>query len=90
MDPLDDIGTGDGEEVVVPLEIMTVILEALATEVGLGERMTLDHRTHGPVEQGDASGEEFPQQGIGFVVGKRGLHENQEGLEKRKRPATAR
>ena len=88
MNPLDHIGAGDGEDVVVPLQIMAVILEPLAAEVGLGQRMALDHRSHGSVEQGDAAGEKFPQQGIGFVIGKHGLHDDQ-GLERTAAPATA-
>ena len=54
-----------------------MIPEALPAEVGLGERMALDHRSHGSVEQGDAAGKEFPQRGVGFVVWKRGLHDDQ-------------
>ena len=77
MDSLDDVGPGDGEEIVVPLEIVTVILEALAAEVGLGERVALDHRSHRAVEQGDAAGKELAQMGVGFVAGKRGRHGDQ-------------
>jgi hypothetical protein len=44
---------------------MSVILEALTTEISLGQGVALDHRSHRAVEQGDAAGEEFPQEGVG-------------------------
>ena len=59
MDTLDHIGTGDGEEVVISLEIETVVFEPLSTEISLGQRVPLDHGAHRSVEQGDASGKEF-------------------------------
>ncbi len=46
MDPPDHIGARDREEIVVPLQVVAVILESLTPEVGLGERMLLDHRPH--------------------------------------------
>ena len=88
MDSLDDVGPRDREDVIITLQIMAVILEAFAAEVGLCQRMPLDHGSHGPVEQGDAAGKEFPQRGVGFVVWKRGLHDDQ-GLEWAAAPATA-
>jgi len=56
---------------------VTVILESFPAEVGLGQRVTLDHRSHGAVEQGDAAGKELAQMGVGFVAGKHGGHGDQ-------------
>ena len=50
MDPLDDFGAGDGEEVVIPLQVVAVPLETLTAEVLLRQRVPLDHRPHGSVE----------------------------------------
>ena len=59
MDSLDHVGTRDGENIVVALQVMPVILESLTPEVLLGQRMTLDHRSHRAVEQGDPTGEKL-------------------------------
>ena len=68
MDSLDDVGTGDGEDVVVPLEVVTVILETFSAEVLLRQGMALDHRPHRTIEQGNPVLEERPQEGVRFIV----------------------
>ena len=50
VDAADDVGPRETEEVVVALEILAVIREALAAEVGLAELVALDHRAHRAVE----------------------------------------
>ena len=64
MDPLDHVRTSNREEIIVSLQVMPMILEAFAAEVRLGQWVTLDHRSHRSVEQGDATGEKLSQEGV--------------------------
>ena len=70
MDPLNDIGTRDGENVIVALQVLPVIFESLTPEVFLSQGVTLDHRSHRTVEQCDPAGEKLPQKSVRFVIGK--------------------
>ena len=54
VDLLDDVGARDHQDVVVALEVVGVILEALAAEVLLGELVLLHSRAHGAVDDHDA------------------------------------
>ena len=58
MDAADDVGPGQDEQVVVALEVVAVIPEALAAVIGLGQAVALDHGAHGAVEDKEALGEE--------------------------------
>ena len=69
MDPLDNIRTGDGEQVVIPFEIVAMILEPITPKIFLGQRVALDHRSHRTVEQCNPPCKEFSEGGIGFVAG---------------------
>ena len=74
MDSLDDVGAGEGEQVVVALQVVRVAGEPRAPEIRLLEVCALDHRAHGAVEHGDARFEEPPQggEGAGFAWGGHG------------------
>jgi hypothetical protein len=52
------VGTGEDQHLVVAGEVAGVIPESLAAEVGLGEALGLDHRTHRAVDDEDALGEQ--------------------------------
>jgi hypothetical protein len=54
VDPLDEVRPGETEQVVVAPQVMRMVAEAFAPEIGLGERMLLDHGAHRAVEDGDA------------------------------------
>ena len=51
---LNDVGAGDGEDVVVALEGAWVVFEGFATEVVFGEADFLNEATHGAVEEQDS------------------------------------
>jgi hypothetical protein len=53
MDPADDVRPRQHEQIVVALEILRVVEEALAPEVPFGEPLALDHRAHRAVENQD-------------------------------------
>ena len=61
MDPADDLGLGQREQVVVTLQVLRVVGEALAAEVGLVEVLLLEHRAHRPVEDDDPLAEQVRQ-----------------------------
>jgi hypothetical protein len=54
MDGLDDLGLRQAEQVVVPLQILRPILEALPPKGRLVQLMGLDHGPHRAVEDDDA------------------------------------
>ncbi len=54
VDRADDIRTREDEDVAVAAQILRVILEALAAEVGFRQLVALDHRPHRAVEEEDA------------------------------------
>ena len=68
MDPLDDVGPGEAEEVVVALEVVRMAAKPLAAEIGLGQLAGLDHRALGPVQNDDALLEQAAQFGGGGRV----------------------
>jgi hypothetical protein len=74
---LDDLRLGQAQQVVVALEVVGEIGEALAAIIGFGQLVRLDHRPHRPVEDQDALGEQGMQQvGAGHGggrIGKRAL-----------------
>ena len=51
MDGADHVRTRQDQEIAVALQILGVILEALATEVGVGQPVSLNHRAHRAIEQ---------------------------------------
>ena len=51
MDIVDDLRPGEGEQVVVPGELVVVIGIERAAKVGLAQPVALDHGAHGPVQQ---------------------------------------
>ena len=58
VDAADDVGAGQDQQVVVALEVVRVIGEALAAVVGFLQPVALDHRAHRAVEDEKTSGEE--------------------------------
>ena len=54
VDVADRVGLGQDEQVVVALEVLAVVAEALAAEVGLRQLERLDLGPHGAVEHQDA------------------------------------
>jgi hypothetical protein len=54
VDLLDHVGASDHQDVVVALEVVGVVLEALAAEVSLGELVLLHGGAHGAVNHHDA------------------------------------
>jgi hypothetical protein len=79
----DHVGSGYLQQVVVALQALGMVLEALAAVVGLGQSMALDHRAHRAVEDDDPFLQDL-RQGRGAGVG-RCVH----GLDCRKRFAPA-
>ncbi len=63
VDAADHVGPGEGQQVVVALEVLHVGLEPVDPEVSLGEGVFLDLGPHGSVEDEDALGEGSPEQG---------------------------
>ncbi len=53
VDPGDDLGLGEGEQVVVALQVPGPVREPLAAVAGLGRTVPLDRRTHGTVDDQD-------------------------------------
>ena len=53
MDRLEDVGAGEGEDVVVALQVLRVVPEALPAVVGLGQAVGLHHRPHRAVDDDD-------------------------------------
>ncbi len=54
MDVADDLRLGDGQQIIVALEVARVVSKALAAIIRLLERIALDHGAHGAVEDQDA------------------------------------
>jgi hypothetical protein len=65
MDGLNDVGTGERQQVVVPAEVVGMGGKAIAAEVRLGELMLLDHRAHRAVQNDDTLRQEMAQFGSG-------------------------
>ena len=61
MDRADDVRTREDEDVAVAAQVLRVIREALAAEVGLRQLVALDHRAHRAVEEEDALREGMAQ-----------------------------
>jgi hypothetical protein len=59
VDGLDHVGPGQDQQVVVALEILGMVCEALAAIVGLGKPVRLEHRTGCAVEEQNALREEL-------------------------------
>ena len=53
VDAGDDVGLGEGEQVVVALQVAGPVREPLAAVAGLGRAVPLDRRTHGAVDDQD-------------------------------------
>jgi hypothetical protein len=53
MDAYDDVGAGQRQQVVIPLQIVHVILESLPTEGRFIEPVSLDHGAHGAIHDQD-------------------------------------
>ena len=64
MDVADDLRSGDGEEVVVAGELAVVIGIERAAEVGLAQRVTLDHGAHRAVQHQHAPGRGRVERGV--------------------------
>src|ERR1051325_11807420 len=61
MNLADHVGPRQDEEVVVALQVAGVLAESIAPELRLRQRVALDHRPHGAVEEEDPSGEQVVQ-----------------------------
>ena len=61
MDLADDLGPGQRQQLVVTLDVMVQVLEALAAVGRLVELVALDHRAHRAVEDQDALGKSLAQ-----------------------------
>ena len=61
----DDVRPRQDEDVAVPAQVLGVVLEALAAEVGLGQLVALDHRAHRAVEEEHALLERAAQRLLG-------------------------
>jgi len=72
VDLAEHVGPREHQHLVVALQVLVVVLEALAAVVGLGELVALDHRAHRAVEDGDAVLQQGGQ-ALGSCVGD-GLH----------------
>src|SRR5689334_3548178 len=55
----DHLWPGQHQQVVIPFEIVRVIAEPLAAEIGLRQPIALNHRSHRAIEQQDAFGEKL-------------------------------
>ena len=63
VDLADDVGPRELEQLVVALQVLRMVLEALAAVGRLVEPVALDHRAHRAVEDHDALGEQAGQGG---------------------------
>ncbi len=59
MDFLDERRPGQNQEVTTALDVLGVVAEARAAEVGLGKAVRLHHRPHRAVEHEHAAGEQL-------------------------------
>jgi hypothetical protein len=57
------VGAGEAEEVVVALEVLPVVAQAVAAVVGLGEAVALQEGPQGAVQDEDALVEQAAQRG---------------------------
>ena len=71
VDFLDDVGSGEREQLVVALHVMGMVAEALAAVVVLAQLVLLDHGAHGTVQDQDAFLEQFAQPGLDRAHGGR-------------------
>ena len=67
VDLAHDVRPRQHQQVVVALEILRVVLEALTPEFGLAQTVALDHRAHRAVEDQDALRQQCAQ--FGAAVG---------------------
>jgi hypothetical protein len=79
VDLANDLRPGQGQQVVVALEVVRPGLEALAAVVGLAQAVALDHGAHGTVDHQDALGRDLVESGSqnGRVEGQRGVEHGQ-------------
>src|SRR5690606_5697667 len=68
----DDRRPGEGQQLVVALDVVRMIGEALAAELLLGEAVALDHGAHRAIEDEDPAGEELAQPGFDGAHGSDG------------------
>ena len=68
VDRLDGLGLGDREDVDEVLQVLRVVGETLAAEIGLGVPQRVDHGSHRAVEHQDALAQQPFQQGSGLNV----------------------
>jgi len=54
VDFRDHVRAHQRQQLVVALEILVVLGEALAAEIGLAQLVALDHRAHGTIQDQDA------------------------------------
>ena len=57
MNPLDDVRAGEQQQIVIALQIVRVIGETLAPEIGFSQAVLLNHGAHGAIEHEDALAE---------------------------------
>ena len=67
VDALDDVRPGQGQQIVVALQVGRMVGEALATEIGFFQGVALDHGAHGAVQHQNALGENIFE-GFGHVL----------------------
>jgi len=70
MNAGDDLRAGEHQQVVVALEVLRVVEEALAAVVRLAQLLLLDHRAHRAIQDQDAFGEKLAE--FGAAVGLHG------------------
>ena len=69
MDVADHLRLGQAEQLIVALDVLVKIFEALAPVLSLGELEALDHGAHGAVEDDKALAQDLGQ-GLGPGVGR--------------------
>jgi len=85
VDAPDNLGLGEEQQIVVALQIVGVVPEALAPVIGLAQAMTLDHGAHGPVQDEDAL---FQESGdFGAAIGLHGVLGGSAGGRPKRRTA---
>ena len=68
VDVPDHIGPGDAEQVAIVFDVFRVGRKALTAVIGFGQLEALDHGAHGPIQNGDAPGQQG-RQGLASCVG---------------------
>ncbi len=72
VDPRDHVRAREDQDLVVPLQVVGVLAEALAAIVRLGQAVALDHRAHGTVQDENPAAEQLVEGGEDVGVGHRG------------------